>query len=66
MTLKFISRKMDENLIVIPIQKEALLDLIRFCTENNVFLFEGDYNCQKLGVAMGSPLSPVLRDAVSD
>ena len=60
LTLDFISRKIDENLITIPIPKEAFLNLIRLCTENNVFQFEGDYYRQRFGVAMGSPLSPVL------
>ena len=58
--LNFISRKIDENLIAIPILKEAFLNLIRLGTENNLFQFEGGYYCQRFGVAMGGPLSPGL------
>ena len=60
LTLNYISRKNDENLIAIPIPKVAFLNTIELCTENNVFQFEGDYYRQRFGVAMGSPLSPVL------
>ena len=59
-TLNFIERKIDENHISIPIPKLCFLNLIRICVNNNVFQFEDSYYRQKFGVAMGSPLSPVL------
>ena len=47
-------------MVVPPVPAQEFLDLIRLCVNNNVFEFNGQYFRQKFGVAMGSPLSPVL------
>ena len=43
---------------VIPI--DQFLALIRLCVSSTVFTFNGEGYQQKFGVAMGSPLSPIL------
>ena len=39
---------------------QNILDLLEFCLCNTYFLFQGHYYEQTQGVAMGSPVSPVL------
>lgn len=39
-----------------------LLNLLNICLEQNFFSFNGDIYCQNEGLAMGSPLSPILAD----
>ena len=58
--LNFIDQKIDAGVINIPIPKSTFLSLIRLCVNNNYFEFNGKFYRQKFGVAMGSPLSPVL------
>lgn len=43
-----------------PIPINSYISLIRLCVENNYFAFCERYYRSYLGVAMGSPLSPVL------
>ena len=43
-----------------PLPIGEFLDLIRLCVESTVFTFNGTAYKQKSGVAMGSPLSPIL------
>ena len=58
--LRFIESKIDENKIEIPVPKNNFMNLIRLCINNNNFEFENNFYRQKFGIAMGSPLSPVL------
>ena len=58
--LLFLREKIESGQVAPPVPKEEFLELIRLCVENNVFEFNGEYYRQKFGVAMGSPLSPVL------
>ena len=58
--LDFVSRKIDEKIINVPIPKDCFLDLLRLCVNHNYFQFEKKFYRQKFGIAMGSPLSPVL------
>ena len=51
-----------ENSIKVGIQLVDLCKLISICTKNIQFLFNGRYYHQIDGVAMGSPLGPVLAD----
>ena len=37
-----------------------ILELLEFCLYNTYFLFQGQFNEQAKGVAMGSPVSPVV------
>jgi hypothetical protein len=43
-----------------------LCDLLRICVNQNSFLFNGRYYSQQEGLAMGSPLSPILSDIYMD
>ena len=58
--IDFISRKIDQGIIQIPIGKTEFLSLIKLCVDNNYFCFNDQYYRQKFGISMGSPLSPVL------
>ena len=58
--INFIERKIDSGEIVIPIPKQPFIELIELCVNNNVFQFQNSFYRQKFGIAMGSPLSPVL------
>lgn len=58
--LNFIKSKYNQNVIELPIPIDVFLDLIRLCVNNNYFTFNNEYYLQTFGVAMGSPLSPVL------
>ena len=58
--LSFIKMKIESGRVAPPVPTQEFLELIRLCVENNVFEFNGEYYRQKFGVAMGSPLSPVL------
>ena len=39
---------------------DGLLDLIQLCVTSTVFSFNGNYYRQLQGVAMGSPLAPII------
>ena len=56
----YIERKIEEGIIIPPIPSGPFIQLIRLCVESNSFSFHGNYYTQIFGVAMGSPLSPVL------
>ena len=43
-----------------PIPITQFLNLVRLCVDSTVFSFNGEGYRQKFGVAMGSPLSPIL------
>ncbi|XP_069186448.1 uncharacterized protein [Procambarus clarkii] len=58
--LSFLRQKASESLLPLPLPTDVFLDLIRLCVESNSFSFNGKYYTQTFGVAMGSPLSPVL------
>ena len=60
--LSFLRRKHAEDLVPLPegYTIDGLLDLIRLCVKSTVFSFNGRYYRQRQGVAMGSPLGPVL------
>ena len=58
--LEFLKGKIEGGFVVPPVPVGEFLDLIRLCVDNNVFEFNGQYFRQRFGVAMGSPLSPVL------
>ena len=52
--------KYEEGLVDFSIPIDAFLDLIKLCVSSTVFSFNGEGFKQKFGVAMGSPLSPIL------
>ncbi|XP_069999233.1 uncharacterized protein, partial [Penaeus vannamei] len=58
--LAFLQRKLPAEDPRLPLPTEVFLQLIRLCVESNSFSFEGRFYSQTFGVAMGSPLSPVL------
>ena len=58
--LENLRKKANEGIFNPPIALDSFLDLIKLSVENTVFIFDGMAFKQKFGVAMGSPLSPVL------
>ena len=60
--LDFLRRKHEEGGVPLPegYDIDGFLDLIRLCVRSTVFSFNGKFYRQKQGVAMGSPLAPVL------
>ena len=58
--LNFIDRQIQNNRIQVPVPREMFMSLLRLCVEGTVFEFEGLFFRQRHGIAMGSPLSPVL------
>ena len=58
--LDFIGRKVNEGSFSPPIPFQQFRQLIEICTKNNYFEWSDDIYKQIHGVAMGSPLSPVL------
>ena len=52
--------KKAEGIFTPPIPIQPFLKLIELCVDSTVFTFDGKGFKQKFGVAMGSPLSPVL------
>ena len=58
--LSFLRRKVSEGSVHLPLPTDVFLDLIRLCVDSNSFSFNGKFYSQIFGVAMGSPLSPVL------
>lgn len=45
---------------MVSIPRAVFISLIKVCIDGNVFEFEGMYFRQRFGIAMGSPLSPVM------
>ncbi|XP_069995116.1 uncharacterized protein [Penaeus vannamei] len=58
--LAFLQRKLPAEDPRLPLPTDVFLQLIRLCVESNSFAFESRFYSQIFGVAMGSPLSPVL------
>ena len=59
-TLDFLSRKLPLLNLDLPISVDCFLELIRLCSKNSFFSFQGKYFEQIFGFSMGNPLSPVL------
>jgi hypothetical protein len=49
-----------EKKLELPIHLESLKELLLICTKDMQFIFDGQVYCQLDGVAMGSPLGPIL------
>ena len=58
--LSKLKEKHEEGIVNFPLPIDSFLDLIRLCVSSTVFSFNGEGFKQKFGVAMGSPLSPIL------
>ena len=58
--INFIESKIDEGIINPPISKYDFIQLLKLCVNDNFFEFNKEFYRQKNGIAMGSPLSPVL------
>lgn len=59
-TLDIIRNLISQHNISLPIPTEELCDLILLCTEHVQFSFDGSLYFQEDGIAMGSPLGPIL------
>ena len=49
-----------------PEERDELLGLTRICMQQNYFKFNNTYYRQREGLAMGSPLSPLMADVFMD
>lgn len=58
--LKVIDECIKSGKVEVTIDRQLLLDLLSICVKNVQFLFNGSYYLQTDGVAMGSPLGPIL------
>ena len=61
-TIGYIETIVDHFHLSLPVDFSFLKSLILLCTQNIQFSFDGVLYFQKDGVAMGSPLGPVLAD----
>ena len=61
-TISYINTICDHFCIQLPINFDFLRSLILLCTQNIQFSFNQNFYFQKDGVAMGSPLGPILAD----
>ncbi|MEL7308443.1 MAG: reverse transcriptase domain-containing protein [Pseudomonadota bacterium] len=59
-TLEIIRKLIVKHCIDLPISVEVLCDLISLCTEHVQFSFDECFYFQEDGIAMGSPLGPIL------
>ena len=61
LTIDIILRRIyDENQIETSIKRKDMKELLLLCTKNVHFTFNGEFYVQLDGVAMGSPLGPVI------
>ena len=58
--LSKLKEKYEEGILSLPIEIDSFLDLVRLSVTSTVFSFNNEGYKQKFGVAMGSPLSPIL------
>ena len=58
--LDFLERKIQANTFSTPIPYAKFRALIEVCTRNNYFIYDESIYQQIFGIAMGSPLSPIL------
>ena len=61
-TISVIIDHIKSKCLALPIPVDDLEKLLRLCTVNVQFMFDGTFYRQIDGVAMGSPLGPVLAD----
>ncbi|VDP82445.1 unnamed protein product [Schistosoma mattheei] len=61
-TVDFLCDYISKNFPLFPIPLPFLKELLLLCTANVQFTFDGEYFRQVDGVAMGSPLGPLLAD----
>ncbi|CAI2736547.1 unnamed protein product [Schistosoma spindalis] len=61
-TVDFLCDYISKNFSLFPIPLSLLKELLLLCTANVQFTFDGEYFRQVDGVAMGSPLGPLLAD----
>ena len=55
-----LKRVANTNIFEPPIPIEQFCELLKLCVDATIFAFEGQVYKQRFGVAMGSPLSPIL------
>lgn len=61
-----ILENMFEKQRLVPGEREDLISLTNLCMNQNYFRFNNQYYRQKEGLAMGSPLSPLMADIFMD
>lgn len=63
--IQLISDSMDKNHVQICV-KDEILKLLKLCLSQNYFQYDNKFYIQKSGLAMGSPLSPLLSNIFMD
>ncbi len=58
--IDYLSDTLNDN--DLPLPKDIVIKLIELCIKDCKFEIKGEYFAQKFGMAMGNPLSPVLRN----
>ena len=58
--LVFIDQKIQHDEIVVPVSRDIFISLLKVCNDGNVFELKGMYFRQRFGIALWSPLSPVM------
>ena len=61
-TVDFLCQSIKDAKFHLPMPVELLHDMLLLCTENVTFSFQGQQYKQCDGIAMGSPLGPLLSD----
>ncbi|XP_055714720.1 uncharacterized protein LOC129808834 [Phlebotomus papatasi] len=61
---KEVDRRFEEISHTTNLSKEMLIRVTRFCLTTGYFVFQGEVYSQLDGVAMGSPISPIIADIV--
>ena len=61
-TIEYIAECVENEDFNFGIPIEELKQLLKLCTSNVQFTFNGEIYRQKDGIAMGSPLGPILAD----
>ena len=58
--LEFLNRKLPACNIDLGMPHDVFLELVKLCVSSNAFSFNSEFYVQKIGMGMGSPLSPIL------
>jgi len=57
------NRRQDKNIFA-PSDKDTFPKMVEFCIPNSYRQYDGKFHKQKNGLAMGSPLSPILAELI--
>ena len=66
LVLQIINKRWDEIKVHAPSDKDTFLKMVEFCIINSYCQYDGKFYGQVNGLAMGSPLSPILAELIMD